>query len=130
VTPTCATRPLAAGARPRFATRHPASSPGRRRATVPIRFATLEPPWPIERPLTIFGRRLLNVWVKFWEAEVASAVRSTSADTLSDQPLSEWPAARDADRTLAQRTAAVGLTDRGSLSELALTADRPAAACR
>src|SRR5919201_1863293 len=67
----------------------------------------------------LLGRRLLNVCVKFWEDEVASGVRSTSADTLSDQPLSEWPAARDADRTLAQRTAAVGLTDRGSLSELA-----------
>ena len=67
--------------------------------------------------LTIFGRRLLDVCVKFSEDEVASGVRSTSADTLSDQPLSEWPAGREADRTLAQRTAAVGLTDRGSLGE-------------
>jgi hypothetical protein len=62
---------------------------------------------------------------KFSEDEVESGVRSTSADTLSDQPLSEWPAGREADRTLAQRTAAVGLTDRGSLSEFALTADHP-----
>ena len=62
---------------------------------------------------------------KFSEDEVESVVRSTSADTLSDQPLSEWPAGREADRTLAQRTAAVGLTDRGSLSEFALMADRP-----
>ena len=62
---------------------------------------------------------------KFSEDEIASGVRSTSADTLSDQPLSEWPAGREADRTLAQRTAAVGLTDRGSLSEVALVADRP-----
>src|SRR6266516_1850052 len=52
-------------------------------------------------------------------------VRSTSADTLSDQPISEWPAGREADRTLAQRTAAVGLTDRGSLLDLALRIDRP-----
>jgi hypothetical protein len=74
--------------------------------------------------LGILGRRLLNVCVKFSEDEVASGVRSTSADTLSDQPLLEWPAGREADRTLAQRTAAVGLTDRGSLSELALMADR------
>src|SRR5215211_159766 len=78
-----------------------------------------------QRSLGILGRRLLNVCVKFWEDEVASGVRSTSADTLSDQPLSEWPAAREAERTLAQRTAAVGLTDRGSLSELVLMADRP-----
>src|SRR6266487_924471 len=71
----------------------------------------------------LLGRRLLNVCVKFSEDEVESSVRSTSTDTLSDQPLSEWPAGRDADRTLAQRTAAVGLTDRGSLSELALITD-------
>ena len=62
---------------------------------------------------------------KFSEDEIESDVRSTSADTLSDQPLSEWPAGREADRTSAQRTAAVGLTDRGSLSEFALMADRP-----
>src|SRR6266496_1471339 len=55
---------------------------------------------------------------------VPSAVHSTSADTSSDQPLSEWPAGRDIDRTSAQRTAAVGLTDRGSLVEFALMADR------
>jgi hypothetical protein len=73
--------------------------------------------------LEFLGRRVLNVCVKFWEDEVESGVRSTSADTLSDQPLSEWPAGREADRTLAQRTAAVGLTDRGSLSEFALMAD-------
>src|SRR6266487_2990144 len=73
--------------------------------------------------VALLGRQLLNVCVKFWEDEVESGVRSTSADTLSDQPLSEWPAGRDADRTLAQRTAAVGLTDRGSLSELALITD-------
>src|SRR6266496_3816178 len=72
----------------------------------------------------LLGRRLLNVCVKFSEDEVESGVRSTSADTSSDQPLSEWPAGREADRTLAQRTAAVGLTDRGSLVELALMADR------
>src|SRR6266511_4399138 len=72
----------------------------------------------------LLGRRLLNVCVKFSEDEVESGVRSISADTLSDQPLSEWPAGREADRTLAQRTAAVGLTDRGSLVELALMADR------
>src|SRR6266516_7005153 len=72
--------------------------------------------------LGLLGRRLLNVCVKFSEDEVESGVRSTSTDTLSDQPLSEWPAGREADRTLAQRTAAVGLTDRGSLSELALMA--------
>src|SRR4029450_4002955 len=71
------------------------------------------------------GRRLLNVCVKFSEDEVELGVRSTSADTLSDQPLSEWPAGREADRTSAQRTAAVGLTDRGSLSEFALMADGP-----
>jgi hypothetical protein len=75
--------------------------------------------------LAILGRRLLDVCVKSSEDEVASGVRSTSADTLSDQPRSEWPAGREADRTLAQRTAAVGLTDRGSLSEFALMADRP-----
>jgi hypothetical protein len=75
--------------------------------------------------LGILGRRLLNVCIKFWEDEVASAVRSTSADTLSDQPLSEWPADPDADRTLAQRTAAVGLTDRRSLIGLALMTDHP-----
>src|SRR4029453_7444615 len=75
--------------------------------------------------LGLLGRRLLNICVKFSEDEVESGVRSTSADTLSDQPLSEWPAGREADRTLAQRTAAVGLTGRGSLSELALMADRP-----
>jgi hypothetical protein len=80
--------------------------------------------------LGILGRQLLNVCVKFWEDEVASGVRSTSADTLSDQPLSEWPAGREADRTLAQRTAAVGLTDRRSLSEFALMADRPLRLCR
>jgi hypothetical protein len=74
--------------------------------------------------LGILGRRLLDVCVKFWEDEVASGVRSTSADTLSDQPPSEWPAGREADRTSAQRAAAVGLTDRGSLSELALMANR------
>jgi hypothetical protein len=79
----------------------------------------------LRHALTIFGRRLLNVCVRFSEAEVESGVRSTSADTLSDQPLSEWPAGREADRTLAQRTAAVGLTDRGSLSELAPMANRP-----
>jgi hypothetical protein len=73
--------------------------------------------------LKLLGRRVLNVCVKFWKDEVESGVRSTSADTLSDQPLSEWPAGQEADRTLAQRTAAVGLTDRGSLSELALMAD-------
>jgi hypothetical protein len=73
----------------------------------------------------ILDRRLLNVCVKFSVDEVESGVRSTSADTLSDQPLSEWPAGREADWTLAQRTAAVGMTDRGSLSELALMADRP-----
>jgi hypothetical protein len=67
---------------------------------------------------------------KFSEDEVESGVRSTSADTLSDQSLSEWPAGREADRTLAQRTAAVGLTDRGSLSELTLMADRPLRPCR
>src|SRR6266487_2787122 len=72
--------------------------------------------------VALLGRQLLNVCVKLWEDEVESGVRSTSADTLSDQPLSEWPAGREADRTLAQRTAAVGLTDRGSLSELALMA--------
>jgi hypothetical protein len=66
--------------------------------------------------LGLLGRRLLNVCVKFSEDEVESGVRSTSTDTLSDQPLSEWPAGREAGRTLAQRTAAVGLTDRGSLS--------------
>ncbi len=70
------------------------------------------------------GRRLLNVCVKFSEDEVESGVRSTSTDTLSDQPLSEWPAGREADRTSAQRTAAVGLTDRGSLIDLTLMADR------
>jgi hypothetical protein len=59
------------------------------------------------------------------EDEVESGVRSTSADTSSDQPLSEWPAGPEADRTLAQRTAAVGLTDRKSLSEFALMADHP-----
>jgi hypothetical protein len=75
--------------------------------------------------LGLLGRRLLNICVKFSEDEVALGVRSTSADTLSDQPLSEWPAGREADRTLAQRTAAVGLTDRGSLSESALIADHP-----
>jgi hypothetical protein len=75
--------------------------------------------------LGILGRRLLNVCVKFSDDGVESGVRSTSADTLSDQPLSEWPAGREADRTLAQRAAAVGLTDRGSPSELALMADRP-----
>jgi hypothetical protein len=64
------------------------------------------------------------VCVKFSVDEVESGVRSTSADTLSDQPLSGWPAGREADRTLAQRTAAVGLTDRGSLNEFALVADR------
>jgi hypothetical protein len=74
--------------------------------------------------LGILGRRLLDVCVKFSEDEVESGVRSISADTLSDQPLSGWPAGREADRTLAQRTAAVGLTDRGSLVELALMADR------
>jgi hypothetical protein len=74
--------------------------------------------------LGILGRRLLNVCVKFSEDEVASGVRSTSADTLSDQPRLEWPAGREADWTSAQRTAAVGLTDRGSLSEFALMADR------
>src|SRR6266702_4484186 len=73
----------------------------------------------------LLGRRLLNVCVKFSEDEVESGVRSTSTDTSSDQPLSEWPAGREADRTLAQRTAAVGLTYRGSLSEFALMADRP-----
>src|SRR5829696_8350119 len=78
-----------------------------------------------QRSLGILGRRLLDVCVKFSEDEVESGVRSTSADTLSDQPLSEWPAGREADRTSAQRTAAVGLTDRGSLSELALMADHP-----
>ena len=75
--------------------------------------------------LGILGRRLLNVCVKFSEDEVESGVRSTSADTLSDQPLSEWPAGREADRTLAQRTAAIGLTDRGSLSDFAPMTDRP-----
>src|SRR6266699_6830307 len=74
--------------------------------------------------LGLLGRRLLNVCVKFSEDEVESGVRSTSADTSSDQPLSEWPAGRDIDRTSAQRTAAVGLTDRGSLVEFALMADR------
>jgi len=77
---------------------------------------------PPRARLGLLGRRLLNVCVKFSEDEVESGVRSISADTLSDQPLSEWPAGREADRTLAQRTAAVGLTDRGSLSELALMA--------
>src|SRR5215218_9083275 len=62
---------------------------------------------------------------KFSGDEVGSGVRSTSSDTSSDQPLSEWPAGREADRTLAQGTAAVGLRDRGSLSEVALVADRP-----
>ena len=62
---------------------------------------------------------------KFSEDEIESDVRSTSADTLSDQPLSEWPAGQEADRTLARRTAAVGLTDRGSLSQVALVADHP-----
>jgi hypothetical protein len=82
-------------------------------------------PGPPRPPLLVLlGRRLLNVCVKFSEHEVESGVRSTSADTLSDQPLSEWPAGREADRTSAQRTAAVGLTDRGSLSEPALIADR------
>jgi hypothetical protein len=75
--------------------------------------------------LGILGRRLLDVCVKFSEDEVASGVHSTSADTLSDQPLSEWPAGREADRTSAQRTATVGLTDRGSLIEFALMADCP-----
>ena len=79
---------------------------------------------PPRARLGLLGRRLLNVCVKFSEDEVESGVRSISADTLSDQPLSEWPAGREADRTLAQRTAAVGLTDRGSLVELALMADR------
>src|SRR6266496_3661628 len=74
--------------------------------------------------LGLLGRRLLDVCVKFSEDEVESGVRSTSADTSSDQPLSEWPAGRDIDRTSAQRTAAVGLTDRGSLVEFALMADR------
>jgi hypothetical protein len=73
----------------------------------------------------ILGRRLLNVCVKFSEDEVESGVRSTSTDTLSDQLLSEWPVGLEADRTSAQGTAAVGLTDRGSLSEFALMADRP-----
>src|SRR6266536_5366836 len=59
--------------------------------------------------LGLLGRRLLNVCVKFSEDEVESGVRSTSADTSSDQPLSEWPAGRDIDRTSAQRTEA-GLT--------------------
>src|SRR5215218_2001927 len=77
------------------------------------------------RRLGILGRRLLDVCVKFLEDEVQSGVRSTSAGTLSDQPLSEWPVGREADRTSAQRTAAVGLTDRRSLSEFALMADRP-----
>jgi hypothetical protein len=36
-----------------------------------------------------------------------------------------WPAGREADRTSAQRTAAVGLTDRESLSERALIGDCP-----
>ena len=78
-----------------------------------------------DKLLGILGRRLLDVCVKFSEDEVELGVRSTSADTLSDQPLSEWPAGWEADRTLAQRTAAVGLTDRRSLSEFALMANRP-----
>src|SRR6266496_5373512 len=78
----------------------------------------------VDLDLGLLGRRLLNVCVKFSEDEVESGVRSTSADTSSDQPLSEWPAGRDIDRTSAQRTAAVGLTDRGSLVEFALMADR------
>src|SRR5215216_2326906 len=77
------------------------------------------------RTLWILGRRLLNVCLKFSVDEVESGVSSTPADTLSDQPLSEWPAGREADRTSVQRTAAVGLTDRGSQSEFALMADRP-----
>ena len=78
-----------------------------------------------DKLLGILGRRLLDVCVKFSEDEVELGVRSTSADTLSDQPLSEWPAGWEADRTLAQRTAAVGLTDRGSRSQVALVADHP-----
>jgi hypothetical protein len=72
-------------------------------------------------PWSLTSGRLCQVW----EDEVASGVRSTSTDTLSDQPISEWPAGREADRTSAQRTAAVGLTDRRSLSERALIADHP-----
>src|SRR4029450_4259117 len=69
------------------------------------------------------GRRLLNICVSFSEDEVALGVRSTSADTLSDQPLSEWPAGREADRTSAQRTEAGGPTERGSLSDVSPTPD-------
>jgi hypothetical protein len=43
--------------------------------------------WEREHALGILGRRLLDVCVKFSEDEVESGVRSTSADTLSDQPL-------------------------------------------
>jgi hypothetical protein len=45
--------------------------------------------------LGILGRRLVNVCVKLSEDEVESGVRSTSADTLSDQPPSEWSAGRE-----------------------------------
>jgi hypothetical protein len=80
--------------------------------------------WPgVGHVLDLLGAREMGRCDKFSEDEVESGVRSTSADTLSDQPLSEWPVGREADRTLAQRTAAVGLTGRGSLSEVALMAD-------
>ena len=77
------------------------------------------------RDLDLLGAREMGRCDKFSEDEIESDVRSTSADTLSDQPLSEWPAGQEADRTLARRTAAVGLTDRGSLSQVALVADHP-----